>query len=150
MLDPSSVFLLAVAGCASLVLGFLQFVLYFGSDALCRAYGAPPWLIDLRADRPNLVLAAEILIALMFWGFAAYAFSGLGLLAPLPWLAQGLAASALVYLLRGLLILPQAALYRRWEMRPRDLAFSFVSILVGCAYALPSYRHWLDLVSARP
>lgn len=88
------------------------------------------------------VLTLGIAAVLAVW--AAYAFSGAGLIGRLPLLRTGLVAIALIYLGRGLAVLAPDA----W--RP-DLSLTFklwsslIVLGLGVAYAVGTWRAWPHL-----
>ena len=108
---------------------------FFGAgEGVARAAESGSWM-------PALVTFA-IACILAIW--AAYAFAGAGLLRRLPLMRTALVAISVIYLLRGLALLPTLVL------RP-DLAnrFAVWSSLVVLAYGLfhlvGTWRAWPDL-----
>lgn len=143
-MTPYGSILLNVAGMASLAIAVLQFVMYFGGPAVYRYCGTPEPLIRLRVRHPGFVFLVECALFVLFSVFAAYAFSGSELIGPLPWRARGLAVIALVYLLRGALVVVQFT-GRITLSGPRDILYSVFALLIGLAYAIPVWRHWAAL-----
>lgn len=145
-MTPAGSILLTVAGTASLAIARLQFVMYFGGAAVSRSCGTPEPPIRFRVRHPAWAFLVEFALFVLFGTCAAYAFSGAGLIRPVPLRAQGLAVIALVYLTRGALVALQLA--RRLSLsRPRDILYSVIALLIGVAYAIPTWQHWLDLQS---
>ena len=136
--------LLGLAGTISLAIALLQFVMYFGGPDVYRLCGTPESLIAFRVCRPGWALVVEVVLFTVFTVFGAYAFSGAGWIRPLPWRASGLAATAVVYLLRGIFVIPQLAGTLPLSSR-RDRCYSLIALAVGVAYALPTSWHWQDL-----
>jgi hypothetical protein len=148
MMAPESAALLRVAGSASFAIGLLQFIMYFGGPNVYRFCGTPELLIEFRLRRPGAAFFTEVAIALVFAAFATYAYAATGWLRPLPLVARGLAITAAIYLLRGLLIIPQAIRSRKSaSVRLRDLLYSLMALALGVSYALPAYWYWEALVS---
>ena len=144
MSDTTSA-LLTLAGTASLAIAMLQFVMYFGGPAMYRYCGTPEFLIAFRVRQPVWAFLLEVALFCLFSVFAAYAFSGAGWIRPLPWRAPMLAAIAVVYLLRGLLVIVQLTGSVALS-RPRDILYSFLALAIGMAYAVPTWPHWRELL----
>jgi hypothetical protein len=133
-----------MGGTISLAIAILQFVMYFGGPDVYRFCGTPESLIRFRLARPVTSFAVEILLAAMFTGFGVYAYSAAGVIGPLPWLRFGLAATASIYMVRGLFVIPQIS-WKRREFNGRDVLYSSIALVVGTAYTLPTFWHWQDL-----
>ena len=83
---------------------------------------------------PEPTVITSVLVAL-FATWAAYAFSGAGLVRPLPRLRTGLLLIGLIYAGRGLALLPQAYLIATGPGVPvRHAVFSAVSLGIGLLY----------------
>ncbi len=132
---------LVVAGALSAVAAILHLAIIAGGPSWYRFFGAGEGMARLaeRGEiRPTLITLA-IACVLALW--AAYAFSGAGLIPRLPLLRLGLATIALVYLLRGCVIF--------WMLitRPKSVTgfwiFSSAIVLVyGAAYAVGAWLVW--------
>ena len=133
---------LAVAGTISLAIGFLQFAMYFGGPEMYRWCGTPEPLVAFRVSRPVAALFVEVLLAAIFATFAAYAYSGAEIIRPLPWLAEGLVVTTVIYLLRGAFVIPQL-IWRPAYGNTRDVLYSCIALAVGLAYGFPTYWHFL-------
>jgi hypothetical protein len=97
------------------------------------------------SSTPALVTAG---IAAILFAWAAYAFSGAGLIRRLPLIRTALVAISAVYLLRGLAPAPLLVL------APRQLdAFAWWSSAIvlayGLAYAIGTWRAWPELSRRR-
>ena len=109
------------------VLGFFpQWRLYFG---------APESLV---ADSRALVATSFVVAALLLLA-SGYAFSGAHVLRPLPGLMWGLWAIAGIFLVRGLLVIPEALvvtgmLTSTISVAPRFVGFSFGALLFGALF----------------
>lgn len=136
--------LLGAAGTISLAIGLLQFVMYFGGPSVYWICGTPEVLITFRLSKPVAAVLAEILLTILFFTFAAYGYSGAGLIGSLPRLASGLVVIAAIYLGRGLFVIPQV-MGKLERSSGLDLLYSCSAIAVGVAYALPTYWSWEDL-----
>ena len=135
---------LIVGGAASVAAALLHLMAIVGGGKWYRFLGAGEKLARAveRGDRSPALLTLGIAITLMVW--AAYAFSGAGLIGPMPLLRTGLVVIALVCLGRGLAVLAPKA----W--RP-DLSFSFklwsslIVLGIGTAYAVGTWQAWPHL-----
>lgn len=87
-------------------------------------------------------------IAMVLTIWAAYAFSGAGLIRRLPLLRTGLIVIAAIYLLRGAALIPalMMAPYPRYEF---DIWSSVIVLGYGLVYAIGTWRAWPDLRSAK-
>ena len=136
---------LAAAGTISLLIALLQFVMYFGGPDVYRWCGAPEWIIQWRRASRDTMFLAEIVMALGFATFAAYGYSGAGIIRRLPGLPYGLVATAVIYLGRGALVILQITGRSALSSR-RDVLFSCIALVMGAAYGVPTYRHWRSFV----
>ena len=131
---------LILAGCLSALAALLHVAVIFGGPEWYRFFGAGEELARM-AERgmiqPTLITLA-ISAILAIW--AAYAFSGAGLIRRLPLLRMGLVVITLIYLARGLLVLPALVMGV-----PLD-AFGWWSSLIvlgyGLAYLIGTWRAW--------
>ncbi len=126
---------LLLAGAGSLGISLLHFTIpvlgpwafgYFGAAGL------------MPAVRAGSLLPAVLTwtLAALFALFGAYALSGAGLIRRLPALQPALAFIGLVYVLRGLALLPELARILQGALSPsRGVVFSAVSLTLGLLYA---------------
>jgi hypothetical protein len=114
-------------------------------------FGGPDWYRFFGAGEP-LARAAErgmwtphlmaLAIAALLAVWAAYAFSGAGLIRRLPLLRTGLVVISAIYLLRGLMVLAPD-LMSRPDLSPQFMLWSSLIVLVyGICYALGTWRAW--------
>jgi hypothetical protein len=93
-----------------------------------------------RGDMRPALITAAIAAVLAIW--AAYAFSGAGLIARLPLLRIALVAIASVYLLRGLVLFVPSAL-RRPDLSAAFLVWSsLIALALGLIHAIGTWRAW--------
>ena len=133
---------LVAGGCASLAASAVHLACIAGGPDWYRALGAGERMAQA-AERgsamPALVTAA-IAAVLALW--AAYAFSGAGLIGRLPLLRVGLIAITAIYLLRGL-VLFYPPLLRRSDLSANFLLWSSVIVLaIGLLYAIGTWQAW--------
>ena len=96
--------------------------------------------------RPALITLA---IAAVLFGWAAYAFSGAGLVRRLPLLRTGLVAIGAVYLARAG-FLPLQLLIQPDLVAPFLVWSSVIVALYGAAYAIGTWLAWPALGRASP
>lgn len=131
---------LVVGGWLSIIAALLHVACIFGGGDWYRFFGAGEELA--RADEAGSWMPAIITacIALMLSLWAAYAFSGAGLIRRLPFLRTALVIISAIYLLRGVVIVP---IMMEPAMRTSFNIWSSLIVLgYGCAYATGTWRHW--------
>jgi hypothetical protein len=139
---------LKVAGVLSAAVAVLHVLIIFGGGPAYRYFGAGERMARLAergAVTPSLITLG---LTLMFGVWAAYAFSGAGLLGRLPLLRTGLVTIGMIYTLRGLLLGPQLVWFfsgQRAAVPPRQLAFSAAALITGLAYLVGVQRAWARL-----
>lgn len=143
---------LVLAGLMSLAVSVLHFVMIFVGGRAYRYFGAGERMA-MRAEGGSLWPAAiTAALAIVFAGWAAYAFSGAQLMRRLPNLRAGLLVIGGIYTLRGLALIPQAALRMSVDtaMPARYLAFSATSLLIGITHLLGTRLAWHTLGDPKP
>ena len=88
------------------------------------------------------LITAGIAAVLAIW--AAYAFSGAGLLPRLLLLRTGLVVISAIYLLRGLALIPALAINGA-NVMPFVLWSSLIVLVYGLAYAIGTWTAWRSL-----
>ena len=135
---------LVVGGCLSLVAAALHLAIIVGGPDWYRFFGAPE-AFAVAAERGRLaphLWAAGIAALLALW--AAYALAGAGLIRRLPLMRTALVVITLIYLSRGLLIIPVMMKLSLAEA-PFDYWSSMIVLVYGIAYALGTWRAWPHL-----
>jgi hypothetical protein len=79
---------------------------------------------------------ATIALALIFAIWATYAFSGTGLIHPLPWLRVALIAISVIYILRALVIPTEVNMVLNQGYPFRFVVFSTISLMTGLLYLI--------------
>ena len=131
---------LVAGGVLSAVAAALHLAIILGGPEWYRFFGAGERFAQAAASGaawPGLITAG-IAAVLALW--AAYAFSGAGLLPRLPLLRLGLVVIAAIYLLRGLALVPaliKGDAFMIWS--------SVIVLLYGAAYAVGTWRGWASL-----
>ena len=138
--NPGSAWLMA-GGWLSVAAALLHIACIVGGEEWYRFFGAGED-IAMAAARgevwPHLVTLGVIAI-LLIW--ALFAFSGSGAFWRLPLLRTGLVAIALIYLARGLILMP--LLVWKPEAVGHFAIWSSLTVLIyGIAYAVGTARAW--------
>ncbi len=141
-------FFLLLGGLLSAAIAALHVVIIFFGAPAYRYFGAGEDMAR-QAETGSFVPAAmTLVIAVVFAIFALYAFSGAGRFRRLPLLRTGLVAISAIYLVRGLLLLSELAGYAQGAgVRPRHLAFSFTSLVIGLLYLAGTMLLWRNLTA---
>ncbi len=136
--------MLVLAGMLSAVAAGLHLAIILGGPGWYRFFGAGERMARL-AERgalgPTLITLA-IASVLAIW--AAYAFSGAGLLPRLPLLRTGIVIIAGIYALRGCLLFWMLA-FRPGAVTPFWVWSSTIVLVFGAAYALGAWLVWPTL-----
>lgn len=140
---------LILGGCLSLAAAALHVACIFGGPDWYRFFGAGE-PIARAAERgswvPHLItLGIAALVSL----WAAYAFSGAGLIRRLPLLRTGLVVISAIYLARGaMLFMPET--FNRPDLSRAFMFWSSLIVLVyGLVYAVGTWRAWPHLLRPR-
>jgi hypothetical protein len=139
---PQNIWLIA-AGSMSAAAAFAHLAVIAGGPAWYRFFGAGEGMA--RAAERGLLIAplTTIAIASVLAIWAAYAFSGAGLIPRLPLLRLGLITITAIYLVRGLWIIPGLPLFDRSETFA--LVSSAIVLAIGSAYAIGTWTAWRTL-----
>ena len=126
---------LVLAGSLSIFAGLLHLAIIIGGANWYRFFGAGEELAVM-AEQGSWVpgaVTAGIALVLFLWGL--YAYSGAGLTRPLPWLKTGLMIIAIIYLLRGLAVIP-AMIFMPITIDTFLLVSSAISTFFGISYII--------------
>lgn len=137
---PGNAWLIA-GGVLSALAAVLHLAVIAGGPGWYRFFGAGEAMARAAAAgslRPAMITVG-IATVLAIW--AAYAFSGAGLLPRLPLLRTGLVVIAAIYLARGLIILP-LLMFVPGSATPFNLWSSGIVLIYGLAYAIGTWRAW--------
>lgn len=136
---------LAIGGGLSLAAAFAHLACIVGGPAWYRFFGAGERLaqgVERGALMPHVITFG---IAALLATWAAYAFSGAGLIGRLPLLKLALIAITAVYLLRGL-VLFRPSLLGRADLSDAFLLWSSLIVLVmGIVHVIGIWRGWNTL-----
>ena len=138
---------LIIGGLLSVADSLLHIGCIAGGPAWYRFFGAGEAIATMaeQGSMTPALLTLAIAAVLAIW--AAYAFSGAGLLPRLPMLRTGLVVISAIYLLRGLVLVPALAL-NFGGVTPFVLWSSLIVLVYGLAYAIGTWLGWSSL-SAR-
>lgn len=139
---------LIAGGVLSALAALLHLTVIIGGPAWYRFFGAGEGMARAaeRGSATPALITLVIACTLALW--AAYAFSGAGLIRRLPLLRTGLVVIAAIYLLRGLLLFPSLLL--KPQLVDTFVIWSSVVVLVyGAAYAIGTWKAWPKLSVAR-
>jgi len=132
---------LVVAGWLSIAASLLHLGCIIGGPDWYRFFGAGEAMAQA-AERdewmPTLVTMG-IATILAIW--AAYAFSGAGMIARLPLLRTGLVTIGAIYLARGLVLFPILA-FRPEMATPFAVWSSLIVLGFGIVYAIGTWKAW--------
>jgi len=136
---------LALAGIICFVLAVFQVMIGF-SPSLSLYFGAPEALVK------NIfaLIVVSLLVAGVLVVFGLYALSGAGFIRKLPLLKQGLVAISCVFIIRGLLLLPELLVVVgvfdvAIPVAPRFVIFSIGSLLIGIIFTAGTLGGWSTL-----
>jgi putative oxidoreductase len=128
---------LTLAGVMSSLIGLLHLVIIFSGPDAYLYFGAGKEMADGDAAGSIIPDLVTLGVAVVFFVFAAYAFSGAGLIRPLFGLKKILIIISLIFLLRGLVVMADLAVYLTTPGYPfRNIVFSVVSLVTGIFYFL--------------
>lgn len=138
---------LIAGGILSALASLLHIVVIAGGPAWYRFFGAGEAIATMAEQGSMTPTLLTLGIAAMLAIWAAYAFSGTGLLPRLPLLRTGLVVISAIYLFRGLVLVPALAL-NFGGVTPFVLWSSLIVLVYGLAYAIGTRLAWSSL-SAR-
>ena len=126
---------LMIGGTLSVLASLLHIGINIGGADWYRFFGAGETLARLVEDDSILptIVTTGIATVLFIWGL--YAYSGAGLIRPLPFLNTVLVSVSAIYLIRGLALLP-AMIFMETLVDPFLIWSSIVSAIFGLSYAL--------------
>ena len=150
-MGPGTKFLVLAGALSALVAVLHMLIAFLGAPAY-RYFGAGERMARLAEQGSWRPPAVTLGLTVIFAVWAAYAFSGAGLLRPLPFLRAALIGIGVVYSLRGLLLGPQLVWFfagYRDAVPVRQLAFSAAALLIGLTYLIGTKDSWAGLGAGR-
>jgi len=122
---------LLIGGYFSLAFAVFQLSAIWWSPAGIRYFGGPA---QMSVQTPYVYAALCIIFGLAVAVFGIYSLSGAGTIRRLPLLRTVLIAVTVIYLLRGLLAIPQAPVIVKHPEFARFLVFSLIALAIGLVY----------------
>jgi len=135
---------LTIAGLLSGIAALLHIAIVFGGAPWYRFFGAGEAMAAASATGRLYPAVVTIGIALVLASWAAFAFSGAGLIRALPLLKPALAIITLIYLLRGFAIIPLLLLARE-TATPFLVWSSIICIIYALVHLLGLFQVWSRL-----
>jgi len=123
--------MLLIGGCFSLAFAVFQVSAIWWSASAIRYFGGPA---QFSTEKPFAYALLCLGVAAMAAVAGLYALSGAGKLPRLPLLCTVLIAVTVVYVLRGLLIVPQTRFVLKHPELARFVVFSAISLCVGLVH----------------
>jgi hypothetical protein len=131
-------------GTLSAIAALMHIAIIIGGPDWYRFFGAGEAMAQAAAHGRMMPTLVTLGIAAMLTIWAAYAFSGAGLIVRLPLLRVGLIVISAIYLLRALAVVPML-------LRPNEQGSAFwlwssgIVLIYGLAYAIGTWRAWAEL-----
>jgi hypothetical protein len=131
-------------GILSAIAALMHIAIIIGGPDWYRFFGAGEVMARAAEQGRMMPTLITLGIATMLAIWAAYAFSGAGLIMRLPLLRTALVIISTLYLLRALAVVP--VLFIPTEQGPAFWLWSSVIVLIyGLAYAIGTWRTWPEL-----
>lgn len=135
---------LIIGGVLSAAASFLHLAIIVGGPDWYRFFGAGEGMARLAEQGSWMPVLITVGIAGVLAVWAAYAFSGAGLIPRLPLLRTALVLISAIYLLRGLVLVP-ALMLNPGGVLPFVLWSSLIVLIYGLAYAIGTWTAWPTL-----
>jgi hypothetical protein len=132
---------LIAGGMLSAAAGLLHVAVIVGGPAWYRFFGAGEAMARSAAAGSWYPPAVTAVIVLILASWAAYAFSGAGLIPRLPLLRTALVLISLIYLLRAVLWIP-IVLSQGRGLDAFTIWSSLIVLVYGLAYAIGTWTGW--------
>ena len=134
--------ILVLSGVLSFGVALFQIIISF-SPSLSLYFGAPEALVG----NIHALIAVSFLVAGILGIFGLYAISGAGYIRSLPWLKQMLVVISSIYILRGLLLIPEilvviGVFQISIPVAPRFVVFSAGSLAMGLLFISGTIGGW--------
>jgi hypothetical protein len=144
--SPRNPWLLA-GGWLSVTAALLHLAVILGGPQWYRFFGAGEEMAVAAELGSPVPLLITLTIALLLAVWAAYAFSGAGLIRRLPLIRTALVLISAMYLARGLILLPMIIFYPHVisAIGPFEIWSSLIVLVYGAAYAIGTWRAWPHL-----
>ncbi len=135
----------------SVVAALAHLVCIVGGPTWYLFMGAPPQLVQAAGRGDAKLGIMTVVIAIIIFGWAAYAFSAAGLIRRLPLAKLALVAISLVLVVRGIsyFVVP---LWHGWrpDLSPTFLVCSsLICVVMGLCFAIGTWQAWPSLGKAK-
>lgn len=139
--------LLKIGGGLSCAVALLHIIIIFIGAPGFRYFGAGEEMARLAASGSLMPAAITFGIAVVFVLCGFYAFSGAGMMRPLPRRKTVLSSISAVFILRGISVFPQIFFKIKLPdaVPPRFIAFSAAALLIGIFYLAGTLKSWKNL-----
>lgn len=139
--------ILLFVGVLNIITALLHAAMGF-SPTVSLYFGAPEVLVQ----NIYILIVSCVLIGIIIAIFGLYAISGAEYIRPLPWLKQILAVISIIFILRGVLFIPElmvvlGSLDVPIQVAPRYVVFSLGIFLVGLLYLSGTIGGWRSFPS---
>jgi len=142
---PQAKIWLIIGGSLSLAAALLHAGCIVGGPPWYRFFGAGEDILQAAARGSWMPVVVTMGIVALLTTWAAYAFSGAGLIIKLPLLRTGLVVISAIYLVRGMVLFFPSA-FQRPDLSEAFLVWSSAIVLVfGLVYAIGTWRAWNTL-----
>jgi len=131
--------LLVAAGCSAAVALLHVGILVMGPPWY-RWFGAPSLAAQIEAGSALGPILLTLAVAALFVVWAGYGLSGAGVIRRWPLVRLALWVIAIIYLLRGLQVIPEAVYAARGKVPLRFAVFSAFSAFAGVVYLVGVVR----------
>ncbi|MDI1327400.1 MAG: hypothetical protein PSV23_11445 [Brevundimonas sp.] len=132
---------LLIGGALSAAASLAHLAVIVGGPRWYAAFGAGKRMVRLAEQGAPSATLITLGIAAVLAVWAAYAFSGAGLLPRLPLLRLGLVAISAVYLIRALVFVP-AVMLQTGQAGTFAWVSSAIVLVFGLAYAIGTWTTW--------
>jgi hypothetical protein len=137
---------LTVGAAMSLLIALLHLVVIPIGATAYDFFNAPSRMIELARLGSPLPALVTLLVAALFALFGLYALSAAGRAPQLPQRQIILIGISGIYLLRGLVVVPQVLMFLNTSEVPlRALVFSLIALAVGIVYTAGTALRWAAL-----
>ena len=146
---------LIIAGILSTLAGFLHLGIIIGGPDWYRFFGAGEGMAQMAEKGMTYpaIAAASIALALFIW--AAYAFSGAGVIRKLPLLKTGLITISIIFFIRSLFGIAfvnyvEHPYYNELAARPIFMwVTSAICLIYALLFAIGTFKRWSIMSSAK-
>ncbi|MCF6248312.1 MAG: hypothetical protein L3J69_13265 [Desulfobacula sp.] len=134
--------MLVLSGVLCFVLAIFQIIIGF-SPSLSLYFGAP----EVLAKNIYMLILVSFVVAWILGIFGLYAMSGAGHIRALPWLKPALLLISGIFILRGLLIIPEflvvmGLVQSSIPVAPRFVVFSIGALVIGFFFITGTIGGW--------